>query len=84
MEADQSAENLLAVGVQLLQLVLDERRVLRRALLDQALAKHDQPVHALGVESDLLLEALQRQQQQQRRPLVQSGLHRGRERAHSR
>lgn len=62
MEADQSAENLLAVRVQLLQLVLDERRVLRRALLDQALSKHDQPVDALGVQRDLLPEALRRQQ----------------------
>lgn len=62
MEADQSAENLLAVRVQLFQLLLDERRVLRRALLDQALSKDDQPVDAFGVQGDLLLEALQRQQ----------------------
>lgn len=62
VEADQPAENLLAVRVQLLQLVLDERRVLRRAPLDQALSKHDQPVDALGVQSDLLPEALRRQQ----------------------
>lgn len=74
VEADQPAENLLAVRVQLLQLVLDERRVLRRAPLDQALSKHDQPVDALRVQGDLLPEALRRRQ---------VGLHswRGRERA---
>lgn len=62
VEADQPAENLLAVGVQLLQLLLDERRVQRRALLDQALSEDDEPVDAFGVQGDLLLEALRRQQ----------------------
>lgn len=70
MEADQPAKNLLAVGVQLFQLLLDERRVLRRALLDQALPEDDEPVDAFGVQGDLLLEALQRQQ------LTRDGPHR--------
>lgn len=39
VEADQSAENLLAVGVQLLQLVFNQRRILRGAFLDQTLSK---------------------------------------------
>lgn len=60
MEADQSAENLLAVGVQLLQLVLDQHSVQRGALLDQVLPKHDQGVDLVGVQGDFLLEALQR------------------------
>lgn len=59
VEAGDAAEHLLTVRVQLLQLVLDQRRVQRSALLDQVLAKHDQSVDLVGVEGDLLLEALQ-------------------------
>lgn len=58
VEADQSAEDLLAVRVQLLQLLLDQHRVLRRAPLDQALAEHDEPVDTLRVQGDFLLETL--------------------------
>ncbi len=59
VEADQSAENLLAVGVQLLKLILYQCCILRWALLDQTFSKHYQPVNALGVQGDLLLETLQ-------------------------
>lgn len=59
VEAGDAAEHLLTVRVQLLQLVLDQRRVQRSALLDQVLAEHDQGVDLVGVEGDLLLEALQ-------------------------
>lgn len=59
MEADQSPENFLAVGVQFLQLLLYLRRILRWALLDQALSKHNQSINALSVQGDLLLETLQ-------------------------
>lgn len=59
MEADQSPENFLAVGVQFLQLLLYIRRILRWALLDQALSKHNQSINALSVQGDLLLETLQ-------------------------
>ncbi|TNN48856.1 hypothetical protein EYF80_040932 [Liparis tanakae] len=59
VKADQPAENLLAVGVQLLQLLFDQRCVLQRALLDQTLSKHDEPVNALCVQRDLHLETLQ-------------------------
>lgn len=61
VETDQPAENLLAVGMQLLQLVLYQSCVLRRAPLDQTLSKHDQAVDALGVQRDLFLETLQDQ-----------------------
>lgn len=64
VEADQSAEDLLAVRVQLLQLVLDQSGVLRRALLDQTLSKHYQSVNALCVQGDLLLETLWKQKTQ--------------------
>lgn len=60
VEASHSAEHLLAVGVQLLQLVLDQRSVQRSALLDQVLPEHDQGVDLVGVQGDFLLEALQR------------------------
>lgn len=59
VEADQSAENFLAVGVQLLQLVLYQCSILRGALLDQTLSKHNQPINPLSVQGDLLLETLQ-------------------------
>lgn len=59
VKADQSAENLLAVGVQLLQLVFYQRCILQCALLDQTLSKHYQPINALCVHGDFLLEALQ-------------------------
>lgn len=59
VEAGHAAEHLLAVRVQLLQLVLDQRRVQRSALLDQVLPEHDEGVDLVGVEGDLLLEALQ-------------------------
>lgn len=61
VEADQSAEHLLAVWVQLLQLVLYQHCVLRRALLNQMLSKHDQPVNAFCGQGDVLLETLQRE-----------------------
>lgn len=60
VEASHSAEHLLAVGVQLLQLVLDQHGVQRGALLDQVLSKHDQGVDLVGVQGDFLLEALRR------------------------
>lgn len=63
VEADQSAENLLAVGVQLFQLVLYQRGVLWRAPLDQTLSKHDQAVDPLRVQGDLLLETLDGQRE---------------------
>lgn len=62
MEADQSPENFLAVGVQFLQLLLYLRRILRWALLDQALSKHNQSINALSVQGDLLLETLQEEE----------------------
>lgn len=62
MEADQSAENVLAVGVQFLQLLLDLLRILRWALLDQTLSKHNQSINALSVQGDLSLETLQEQE----------------------
>ena len=58
VEPGGAAEHLLAVGVQLHQLVLDVRRVRRAAALDQRLAEHDERVDAVGVQGDLLLEAL--------------------------
>lgn len=59
VETGHPAEHLLAVRVQLLQLVLDQHGVQRGALLDQVLPEHDQGVDLVGVERDLLLEALQ-------------------------
>lgn len=58
MEACDSAEHLLAVRVQLLQLVLDEHGVQRGALLDQLLSEHDQRIDFIRVQRDLLLERL--------------------------
>lgn len=58
MEASDSTKHFLAVGVQLLQLVLDQRCVQRSALLDQVLPKDDQSVNLVGVQGDFLLEAL--------------------------
>lgn len=60
VEASHSAKDLLAVGVQLLQLVLNQRSVQRGTLLDQVLPEHDQGVDFVGVQGDFLLEALQR------------------------
>lgn len=59
VEAGHPPKHLLAVGVQLLQLVLDQNRIQRRTLLDQVLPEHDQSVDLLGVEGDFLLEGLQ-------------------------
>ena len=59
VEARHPAEHLLAVGVQLLQLVLDQHGVQRSTLLDQVLPEHDERVDLVGVQGDLLLEALQ-------------------------
>lgn len=58
VEASDSTKHFLAVGVQLLQLVLDQRCVQRSALLDQVLPKDDQSVNLVGVQGDFLLEAL--------------------------
>lgn len=61
VEASHSAEHFLAVGVKLLQLVFDQHGVQRSALLDQVLPEHDEGVDLVGVQSDFLLEALQRE-----------------------
>ncbi|KAF3845086.1 hypothetical protein F7725_008249 [Dissostichus mawsoni] len=58
VEAGHPAEHLLAVRVQLLQLVLHQHGVQRGALLDQVLPEHNQSVDLVGVQSDFLLEAL--------------------------
>lgn len=58
VEAGHPAKHLLAVGVQLLQLILYQHGVQRSTLLDQVLPKHDQSIDLIGVQSDLLLEAL--------------------------
>lgn len=60
VEASHPAKHLLAVGVQLLQLVLDQHSIQWSALLDQVLSEHDEGVDFVGVEGDLLLEGLQR------------------------
>lgn len=58
VETGDPAEHFLAVGVQLLQLVLDQDRVRRRTLLDQFLSEHDQTIDLIRVQRDLLLERL--------------------------
>ena len=58
MEAGHPAEDLLAVGVQLLQLVLQQHGVQRGTPLDQTLPEHDEAVDLVGVQGDLLLEDL--------------------------
>lgn len=58
VETGDSAEHFLAVGVQLLQLVLDQNSVQRRTLLDQFLSEHNQTIDLIGVQCDLLLESL--------------------------
>ena len=59
VEAGHAPKHLLAVRVQLLQLVLDEHGVQRGAALDQSLPKHDQRVDLIRVQGDLVLERLQ-------------------------
>lgn len=51
-------EHLLAVAPQLVQLLLDDRRVQRLALLHQLLALGDDLVDLTVVQRDLLLESL--------------------------
>lgn len=60
MEASHPAKHLLAVGMKLLQLVLNQHSIQRSALLDQILPKNYQGIDFVGVEGDLLLEALQK------------------------
>lgn len=49
MEAGHSAEHLLTVAVQLLQLVLDQHSIQGLALLDEVLPEHDELVDLVGV-----------------------------------
>lgn len=49
MEAGHPAEHLLAVSVQLLQLILDQHGVQGLALLDQLLPEDDELVDLVGV-----------------------------------
>lgn len=58
MEASHPAEHLLAVGVELLQLILDQHSIQWSALLNQVLPKHNQGIDLVGVQGDLLLEGL--------------------------
>lgn len=60
MEASHSAKHLLAVGVELLQLILNKHSVQRSTLLDQVLPKYDQGIDLVGVQGNLLLKTLQR------------------------
>lgn len=59
MEAGHPPKHLLAVGVELLQLVLDQNGIQRSALLDQVLPEHNESVDLVGVQGNLLLEGLQ-------------------------
>lgn len=58
MEAGDAAEDFLAIPVQLLQLVLDQRGVQRLALLDQLLPENDELIDLVGVQCNFLLETL--------------------------
>lgn len=49
VEAGDPAEHLLAVPVQLLQLVLDEHGIQGLTLLNQLLPKHDELVDLVGI-----------------------------------
>lgn len=60
VEASHSAKHLLTVGVQLFQLVLDQRCVQWSALLDQVLPENNQGVDLVGVQGDFLFETLQK------------------------
>ncbi|TNN68501.1 hypothetical protein EYF80_021286 [Liparis tanakae] len=53
-----SSENLLTVSLQLLQLLLDDGRVQRFALLDQSVALSEHQLDLPRVQIDLLLEGL--------------------------
>lgn len=70
VEASHSTKHLLAVGVQLFQLVLDQRCVQWSALLDQVLPENDQGVDLVGVQGDFLLETLQKMHEGQQRIVV--------------
>lgn len=59
VEACDSAEHLLAVREQLLQLILNQHGIQWGALLDQFLSEHDQRIDLICVQRDLLLERLQ-------------------------
>lgn len=49
MEAGHSAEHLLTVAVQLLQLVFNQHSIQGLALLDELLPEHDELVDLVGV-----------------------------------
>lgn len=67
MEAAHSTKHPLAIGMQLLQLILDSHSIRSSALLDQVLSEHDQLVDFRGVQGDLLLEVLDRETQRYHR-----------------
>jgi len=60
MEASHPSKHLLAVGVELFQLILNQHSIKGSTLLNQVLPKHNQSINLVGVKGDLLLEALQR------------------------
>lgn len=57
-----SAEHLLAVSLQVLQLLLDDGRVQRFTLVDQSLALPEDQLDLACVQRDLLLEGLRREE----------------------
>lgn len=57
-----SAEHLLTVSLQVLQLLLDDGRVQRFTLVDQSLALPEDQLDLASVQRDLLLEGLRREE----------------------
>lgn len=49
MEAGHSAEHLLTVAVQLLQLVFDQHSIQGLALLDELFPEHDELINLVGI-----------------------------------